>query len=352
LRREWERALSGRTTADCRLDGPCAACDACDDGLAHIAATPPAPAATAAATGGAAAAVAAAEDAATTAAEEPATPAAATAAGRPEDPRWRTWRERASAKIWCRLEFAKQGRLVFLGHLDFQRQLHLALRRSGLPVAYSKGYHPHPLVKYGPPLPVGVAGTAEVLDLALTWQEPDWVARLDAAFPPGLAAVRGLTVGSVSPPSIEARAERFDFTVRIPTVADGGPAPDAVRGAIAEFLAADRWPWTRRRPGKADKTVDARGLVPPGGLVLAAETAADDPGCVLHLSLVRDARGASLPVHEFLAALLGERLPEPRWCAVVRTGMSGRDASGRWLSPLQEIEALRRRVWWQAQLND
>ena len=37
---------------------------------------------------------------------------------------------------------------------------------------------------------------------------------------------------------------------------------------------------------------------------------------------------------------------------VVRKGISGRDQTGRWLSPLEEIEALRRRVRWLAQLND
>ena len=57
---------------------------------------------------------------------------------------------------------SKTGDMVFLGHLDFQRQLHLALRRSGLPAAYSKGYHPHPLLKFGPPLPVGVVGLARM----------------------------------------------------------------------------------------------------------------------------------------------------------------------------------------------
>ncbi len=339
LRQEWERALAGETTADCRLDGPCTACAACGDGLAHLTAAPPVAPAIPGPTTPGPTTPAPADGATATAAE--ATPAAA---------RWRSWRERASAKIWCRLEYAKTGRMVFLGHLDFQRQLHLALRRSGLPVAYSKGYHPHPLVKFGPPLPVGVAGEREVLDLALMWDEPDWVARLDAALPSGLRAVRGLTVGSVTPPSIDARAERLDFVVTLPTPDQGGPDATAVVQAVETFLGAERWPWTRRRPGKSDTTVDARGLIPPGGLTVAA--APPEGGVVLHLSLVRDERGASLPVHEFLAAFLGERLPEPRFCAVVRKGISGRDQSGRWLSPLAEIEALRRRVRWQAQLND
>ena len=71
----------------------------------------------------------------------------------------------------------------------------------------------------------------------------------------------------------------------------------------------------------------------------------------LHLSLVRDAEGAGLPVHEFLAALCGADLPEPRWCAVTRTSILGRDENDGWLSAFEEIQALRRRVWFEAHMN-
>jgi hypothetical protein len=120
---------------------------------------------------------------------------------------------------------------------------------------------------------------------------------------------------------------------------------------VSAFLAAEQWPWTRRRPGKPDLELDARKLVPAEGL--RWEDPADGaPPPALHLSLVRDAEGAGLPVHDFLAALFGATLPEPRWCSVTRTGILGRDAAGRWLSPYEEIERLRRRVWFQAHIND
>ncbi len=329
LRREWDLALAGETTPDCRLEGPCTACAACDGGLSHVeadlrpAAPEPQPQST--------------------------VPISApTRAGDDEDPRWRFWRERASAKTWCRVEFAKQDRMVFLGHLDFQRQLHLALRRSGLPVAYSKGYHPHPLVKFGPPLAVGVAGTAEVMDLAFQWIEPDWERRLDAALPLGLRLVRGVIVGSITPPSIDTRAERLDFRVVLPTVADGGPEFGAARAAVTTFLEAEQWPWRRCRPGKPDVEVDARRLVPFGSLTWVD----DDSTPTLHFSLVRGDKSAGLPVHEFLAALFGDVLPEPRWCAVTRTGIYGRDDNGDWLSPFEEILVQHRLVWLRAHLND
>ena len=333
--REWELAQAGETTPDCRLQGPCTDCAACEGSLDHVTAqqlTVAAPA------------------------SQPSPPLPAPADE--EDTRWRFWREQASAKVWCRLEFAKRGKLVFLGHLDFQRQLHMALRRSGLPIAYSKGYHPHPLVKYGSPLPVGVAGDREVLDLAFRWIEPGWERCLAAVMPAGLDVVRGVTVGTISPPSIDAGAERFDYRVELPAPTGGGPRPEVAREAVAAFLAAEHWPRIRRRAGKPDREVDVRRLVPDEGLawidrVDGLVDSADGLALTaLRLTLVRTPGDAGLPVNEVLAALFGADLLEPRWCAVTRTGIFGRDKTGEWRSPFEEIQALRRRVWLQAHLND
>lgn len=340
LLEEWRRAQEAAATPDCKLERTCTACAACGGGLGHVLA-----------------------DLTPAAAKADPEPALDLPAGRSDDradnlpappadehPRWRSWRERASAKVWCRIEFAKTGRGVFLGHLDFQRQLQLALRRSGLPVAYSKGYHPHPLAKYGPPLAVGVAGERELLDLAFQWIEPDWLARLAAALPPELALRRGVVAGSATPPSIDAMVERCDYRVELPERAMGGPEPDAARAAADAFLAAERWPYRRQRLDRPHVDVDVRRLVLDDGLVW--QTAAGGAAPVLCLRLLRDTEGQGLPVHDVLAAVFGDLLGEPRWCAVTRTGLWGRDTSGRWLTPLDAILDERQRCWLRAHLYD
>jgi radical SAM-linked protein len=42
-----------------------------------------------------------------------------------------------------------------------------AVRRAGLPTAFSQGYHPKPRVSFGPALPVGLESRCEYLDLEL-----------------------------------------------------------------------------------------------------------------------------------------------------------------------------------------
>lgn len=67
-----------------------------------------------------------------------------------------------------RVTFKKQGRLALLSHLEIARALERAVRRAGLPFAVSQGFSPHMKIAFGAALPVGVGGTAELVDLQLT----------------------------------------------------------------------------------------------------------------------------------------------------------------------------------------
>jgi radical SAM-linked protein len=260
-----------------------------------------------------------------------------------EERKWRIWRQQAAAKCWYRIEFEKSGDMVFLGHLDFQRQLHLALRRSGLPAAYSKGYHPHPLLKFGPPLPVGVAGLRECLDIALERQVPGWIDEVNRTLPPGLKISRDAVVGGQTPRSIDQIVTRMDYRVLLPGSAEGGPATETVASAVDRFMASDHWLAIRKRP-KGDVELDARKLVSTCQYGPLTETEAGD-GPLLRFSLLRSDAGASLPVHDFLTALLGDALPEPGHCAITRTGYFGRHTDGRWLSPIEEVGESSLRFW-------
>jgi len=66
-----------------------------------------------------------------------------------------------------RIQFSKGGPAKFISHLDLLRGFERALRRAGLPVAFSKGFNPHPRLSFAAPLPVGVEGEKEYLDVEL-----------------------------------------------------------------------------------------------------------------------------------------------------------------------------------------
>lgn len=53
------------------------------------------------------------------------------------------------------------GDAAFLGHRDRTRGLTRSLRRTGLPLVLTQGFHPHPRMALPEPLPVGVGSEGE-----------------------------------------------------------------------------------------------------------------------------------------------------------------------------------------------
>ena len=62
-----------------------------------------------------------------------------------------------------RLKFSRGEKLKYLSHLDLMRLWERALRRAGLPAAYSEGFSPHPRISLASPLAVGVTSRAELM---------------------------------------------------------------------------------------------------------------------------------------------------------------------------------------------
>jgi len=67
-----------------------------------------------------------------------------------------------------RVRFAKYGAVKFIGHLDVLRYFQKAVRRAGLKIAYSQGFHPHQIMSFASPLGVGITSEGEYMDMELT----------------------------------------------------------------------------------------------------------------------------------------------------------------------------------------
>jgi radical SAM-linked protein len=153
-----------------------------------------------------------------------------------------------------RLRYAKRGRLRFTSTRDFQRALERALRRTGVPMAYSQGFNPHPRISYTNAAPTGTASEAEYVELAVTSVlDPDAVRRaLDAALPPGLDVVE---VVEVRTGDFADRLEASVWRLELPEVAVGD-----LEAAVAALLAAEAVE-VQRLTKSGMRTFDARGPV-------------------------------------------------------------------------------------------
>ena len=84
--------------------------------------------------------------------------------------------------------FEKSEAVRWLGHLDILRTFERAIRRAGLPIAFSAGFNPRERLAFANALSTGVTGAAEPATLELTeTMDPELiVSRLTAALPPGI----------------------------------------------------------------------------------------------------------------------------------------------------------------------
>lgn len=64
--------------------------------------------------------------------------------------------------------FTKLGALQYISHLDLQRAIHRMLVRSGLPIAYSEGFNPHPRLNIALPLSIYQEGERELFEFKIT----------------------------------------------------------------------------------------------------------------------------------------------------------------------------------------
>jgi radical SAM-linked protein len=221
-----------------------------------------------------------------------------------------------------RVRFAKRGRLRFASHRDVARAIERALRRTGLPVAFSAGFTPHPKISYAGAVPTGVASEAEYFEIGLTapCAPGDVGGMLGAALPAGLDV---LDVTEAPGGSLADDLQASEWRVTLPGVGE-----EAVAAACRAFLAAARVD-VEKRTVKGIRRVDARAAV----ITLELDRRAVDSvpgGCAILRMVVRHMTPAVRP-DDVLAALrqvAGLAPPSPPLVTRLAQGPLGAVASG------------------------
>jgi len=87
-----------------------------------------------------------------------------------------------------RVYFSKTEKMRFTGHLDLILTWERTFRRAGLPLAYSEGFSPRPVLNMAAPLPLGFTSIGEIGDFWLSdiVSIKKFHSNLEKSLPPGL----------------------------------------------------------------------------------------------------------------------------------------------------------------------
>lgn len=153
-----------------------------------------------------------------------------------------------------RLQYAKRGALKFSSHRDFQRVFERAVRRVGIPMAYSAGFSPHPKISYANAAPTGTASEAEYVEIGLAKRVDvnQLLQALQPAMPSGLSIVDA--VEAKTSDFVE-RLEASLWQISLPEIDLG-----LLRTAIEKYLAAELVEVTRKTKN-GPRTFDTRAAV-------------------------------------------------------------------------------------------
>jgi len=194
------------------------------------------------------------------------------------------------ANTRIRIRFTKTGDLRWIGHMDLARLWERLVRRAGLAIALTEGFHPKPKISFPSALALGIEGLDEAVELELTGAIDLNVLeqQLQPHLLPGLEI---LHLETLTPETSRQPLRASTFEIEIP---DSDLA--SLQARLDAFLAAPTWTVVRENRTLSvsfgDSDFEVRLI-----------------GTVLRFTLPNSG-GASFRPGELLQALALEHLPE------------------------------------------
>lgn len=218
------------------------------------------------------------------------------------------------------IRFGKQARLRFISHLDLQRFFQRAVNRTGLPIAWSQGFNPHPVMSFGSALALGWTSEYEVIDIKLS--APMGRKRTEdavrAALPEDLPVLEVRLIDDKHPAPM-AQVKMSDYIITLE-----GENAEAVYDQVSAFLAREHV-MAIKKTKSGEKEIDIRPL--------AVELRKTDDGLYARLMLTEQNTLKPDLLVRTLADMAGVEAPEMR---IHRTMLLGEDAT-REIRPLMAL---------------
>lgn len=151
--------------------------------------------------------------------------------------------------------FSKHGLIRFVSHLDLMRIFKRALRRTGVVLAYSSGFNPHPRMGITEPLGLGYEGDEEYFEFQTDGQilDKELIKDLDKSLPEGITPF-DLGIVAEGQKKLAASIKVLKYNILLPYCL----APSDVESAIKELMDSDRLEIEKLDKKKRTVTIDIK----------------------------------------------------------------------------------------------
>jgi radical SAM-linked protein len=161
-----------------------------------------------------------------------------------------------SQQRW-RIIFAKGTPIKYVSHLDLHQTWERALRRAGVPLAYSQGFNPQAKLQLAAALPVGHTGSAELMDIILDrpMDGQEILSRLRPVLPGGLT-ISALQEVDLKTASLQSSLRQAEYRVRL----TASVTSDEITQRVNQFMGTEHFEQSRVRKQRTE-TIDLRLMV-------------------------------------------------------------------------------------------
>lgn len=128
----------------------------------------------------------------------------------PEEP----FGEETEQEFRYRVFYSKLQSARFISHIELNNVIQRALRRAGIRVVYSQGFHPKMLVSFPPALPLGMSGKSECFEFRsrIHFKEEEFISRMNKCLTAGVQIHR-VEKREATKSSLNEEIEAFVYSV-------------------------------------------------------------------------------------------------------------------------------------------
>lgn len=160
------------------------------------------------------------------------------------------------------IKYTKGAGIKFISHLDLMRTIQRIIRRTDIPMKYSRGFNPHMALSIAQPLSVGVYSDGEYMDIVLDKElsENEIIEKLNEKTAEGIRfldakKVREVLEGEKKIPQAMALLDAARCTIKMPLTSEEGVIED-----LEELVKQESW-ITMKKSKKGMKEADIKPLI-------------------------------------------------------------------------------------------